>query len=66
MTVLHTTSVEERCTSDQVAAQARCDCGWEGPLRGLANAMLIAQEDAWDHVERVQAAVNAHRLAPAA
>lgn len=62
----HTISIDERTWPDEVVAQARCDCGWEGPRRSQAHANLLAQQDAWDHVERAQRAVNARRFVSAA
>ena len=66
MTLVHNTSIAERKSRDEAVAQAHCDCGWVGPPRGQSNAHLLAQEDAWDHIESVQRALNAERLASAA
>jgi hypothetical protein len=66
MTCVHDISIDEPTWPNEVVAQARCECGWEGPRRSQANANLLAQEDAWDHIERVQRAANAARLVPAA
>ena len=66
MTLVHDISIDQRTWADELVAQAHCNCGWDGPPRSEANANLLAQQDAWDHVERVQRAVNADRLVPAA
>lgn len=65
MQVVHNVCIHERRWPDADGAQAHCDCGWDGPRRSQANASLVAQVDAWDHIERIQRAVNADRLVPA-
>jgi hypothetical protein len=66
MTLVHNISIDERTWADELVAQAHCDCGWTGPQRSQANATLLAQQDAWDHVERIQRTVDRGRLVPAA
>jgi hypothetical protein len=66
MTLVHSLSIIERTWADELVAHAQCQCGWNGPSRSQANALLLAQQDAWDHIERVQRAVDADRFAPAA
>lgn len=66
MTLVHNLSISERTWADELVAHAHCDCGWTGPSRSQANANLLAQQDAWDHIERVQRTIDADRLVPAA
>jgi hypothetical protein len=66
MTLVHNISIGERTWADELVAHAQCDCGWKGPSRSQANAHLLAQQDAWDHIERVQRAGDAGRLVAAA
>jgi len=66
MTPVHHTRIDDGSLRGEFVVQAHCDCGWEGPRRNQTNANLLAQEDAWDHIDCVQRAMNDDRLAPAA
>jgi hypothetical protein len=66
MTVVHNISIDECTCADGPVVHAHCDCGWYGLPRSQANANLLAQQDAWDHIESVQRALDAGRVVAAA